>query len=346
MLRPYLEGSRFVLRTDHDALKWILGLTEAKGKLARWQLRLQELEFDIVHRPGVQHKAADAMSRLPTDGGDNEPIDDEIPILSVTDETELVDDAAIKTLCDDEADSSRPDKKGAATTNDEPISYETFVAHQRSDDECKSFAATIGLEDSPFRYEDGVLVRVARIDGSLQRVVPKALRQRVLYLAHDPMSQGHPGVTKMYDTLRKDFYWPLLFNDVEDYVSNCVSCAKTRGTVRKHQSTLKLFPSHYPLQDVAMDLVGPFKKTRSGKKFILVITDRYSNLTRSVSMAKTKAPDIAAAFLNNWVFPYGVPNTVLTDNGPQFIAEFFEFVCASIGVKRIGITAYHAQSNG
>ena len=51
-------------------------------------------------------------------------------------------------------------------------------------------------------------------------------------------------------------------------------------------------------------------------------------------------------FLNHWVFPYGIPNTLLTDNGPQFIAEFFEFICAVIGIKRLAITAYHAQTNG
>ena len=79
-----------------------------------------------------------------------------------------------------------------------------------------------------------------------------------------------------------------------------------------------------------MDLIGPLKKTRTGKRFIFVITDRYSKLTRAVSMSTTTAPDIAAAFLNNWGFVYGVPNTILTDNGPQFIAEFFECICAVI----------------
>ena len=41
LLRPYLEGTRFLLRTDHDSLKWIMGMSEATGKLARWRLHLQ-----------------------------------------------------------------------------------------------------------------------------------------------------------------------------------------------------------------------------------------------------------------------------------------------------------------
>ena len=63
-------------------------------------------------------------------------------------------------------------------------------------------------------------------------------------------------------------------------------------------------------------------------------------------MEKTDAPNVAAAFLNNWVFPYGIPKSLLTDNASNFIAGFFNFICAVIGVKRVPITAYHAQING
>lgn len=61
MLRPYLEGSRFTIRTHHDALQWILNMADATDKSARWRLRLSELEFDIVHRAGVTHQPADIL---------------------------------------------------------------------------------------------------------------------------------------------------------------------------------------------------------------------------------------------------------------------------------------------
>ena len=50
MLRPYLEGSKFTLRTDHDSLRWIMNLSDASGRLQRWRLRLSEYEYDVVHR--------------------------------------------------------------------------------------------------------------------------------------------------------------------------------------------------------------------------------------------------------------------------------------------------------
>ena len=53
MLRPYLEGQEFTIRTDHDSLKWLMALSDASGRLQRWLLRLQEFDFNINHRPGA-----------------------------------------------------------------------------------------------------------------------------------------------------------------------------------------------------------------------------------------------------------------------------------------------------
>ena len=70
--RPYLVGRRFLLRTDHSALQWLFNMKDPTGQLARWLLQLSELEFDIVHRRGVLHNNADALSRYPHSVPDNE----------------------------------------------------------------------------------------------------------------------------------------------------------------------------------------------------------------------------------------------------------------------------------
>jgi hypothetical protein len=64
-LRPYLEGADFTVRTDHHALRRVMNLSDAQGRLARWRLRLAEFTFKVEYHPGVAHRAADAMSRLP-----------------------------------------------------------------------------------------------------------------------------------------------------------------------------------------------------------------------------------------------------------------------------------------
>lgn len=54
-LRTYLEGSRFTVRTDNEAVKWLFTMPEASGKLGPRRLHLLELEVDIVHHTGIKH---------------------------------------------------------------------------------------------------------------------------------------------------------------------------------------------------------------------------------------------------------------------------------------------------
>ena len=90
---------------------------------------------------------------------------------------------------------------------------------------------------------------------------------------------------------------------------------------------------------------GALPKTAHGNQHVLVITDRFSKLTRSIPLRTTTASVVANAFLDNWVYVYGAPRYVLTDNGPQFAAKFFDAVCALLGVQHYLTTAYHSQPN-
>ena len=65
LYRVYQVGRKFILRTDHGSLTWIRNFRDPEGQLARWLERLQELDFDVVHRQGRAHTNADALSRLP-----------------------------------------------------------------------------------------------------------------------------------------------------------------------------------------------------------------------------------------------------------------------------------------
>ncbi|MBJ5547129.1 Ty3/Gypsy family RNase HI domain-containing protein, partial [Salmonella enterica subsp. enterica serovar Derby] len=61
----YLYGQKFLVRTDHGALRWLLSFRNPEGQTARWIQRLQEYHFTIEHRSGCSHRNADALSRRP-----------------------------------------------------------------------------------------------------------------------------------------------------------------------------------------------------------------------------------------------------------------------------------------
>ena len=65
--RCYLLYTKFIVRTDHAALQWLQGFKNPEGQLARWLEKLQEFNFESMHRKGSEHQNADAISRLPKD---------------------------------------------------------------------------------------------------------------------------------------------------------------------------------------------------------------------------------------------------------------------------------------
>jgi RNase H-like domain found in reverse transcriptase len=85
-LRPYLEGTKFTVRTNHHAIIWVMNGHDVQVRLALRRLRLAEFTLKVEYHPGVAHHAADAMSRLPHQAVPSDPIEEEIPICAVAHE--------------------------------------------------------------------------------------------------------------------------------------------------------------------------------------------------------------------------------------------------------------------
>jgi transposase InsO family protein len=177
-----------------------------------------------------------------------------------------------------------------------------------------------------------VLIRIAPSDGSKQVVVPNSLRSKVLYLEHYPTAVAHPGAHRMFRTMMRSFYWPHMAEDVFETVRKCDACARNRISERRHTNFLQLFPAKGPLESVAMDILGPLPRTKHGNRFLLVIADRYTKVTRTVPLRTVTAISVARSFVDQCVYVYGPPVSLLTDNGPQFTAKFFQAACAELGI--------------
>jgi Integrase zinc binding domain len=190
----------------------------------------------------------------------------------------------------------------------------------------KAASSLNGLYDLDDR---GVLIRIAPSDGSKQVVVPKSLRSKFLYLEHYPMAVAHPAAHRMFRTMRRSFYWPHMAEDVYETVRQCDACARNRISERLYTNFLQLFPAKGPLESVALDILGPLPRTKHGNRFLLVIADRYTKVTRTVPLRTITALSVARAFVDQWVYVYGPPMSLLTENGPQFTAKFFPTMSTS-----------------
>ena len=217
------------------------------------------------------------------------------------------------------------------------------------DDFCQTVLARQSeSRDSAF-FEDhqGVLKQRHPFDSDIfQVVVPRTLRARLLRLCHNPAIAGHPGHNCMYYALRREYYWPHLAANVAATVRGCRTCAMNRVKLRKHLNLNRLFQATRPLESLAIDILGPLPKTKTVKRFLLVITDRFSKLTQVVALRTITAYTVPVAFCKSWVFKYGVPRTLLSDDGPQINANFFHSTCGVLGITNLYTSAYNPQTNG
>ncbi|GFT93743.1 hypothetical protein TNCV_1693761 [Trichonephila clavipes] len=174
--RPYIFGKHFSVVTDNHSLCWLMNLKDPSGRLARWALRLQELDFDVKYKTGKKHSDADALSRNP-----------------VEEETET------------------PDKFLAVTT-----SMNLAMEQKKDQDLAKLKLLSNSSKNEEFRFIDGILCRKNfDPDGKLWLpVIPKHLRADILRHFHDAPTAGHLGFAKTYDRIRKRFYWPGMYRNV------------------------------------------------------------------------------------------------------------------------------------
>ena len=146
--------------------------------------------------------------------------------------------------------------------------------------------------------------------------------------------------------IRETYYWPQMAAEEYKTIRNCTMCAKNRVKLRKRTHPLRIFPATSPLESLAIDIIGPLTKTKKGLRFLLVTSDRFSKLNHVVALRRIDAYTVAVAFVEAWVFKYGPPKTLISDNGKQFAAKFFQAICWLLGLTNIFTSTYHPQTNG
>ena len=145
--------------------------------------------------------------------------------------------------------------------------------------------------------------------------------------------------------IRRHYTWPGVYKDVKDW---CKQCPKCQLVKKKPQAKAPLHPLPVvsePFEVLAFDIVGPFERSRQGHKYILTAMYLASKYPEAIPLKDIRAETVAEGMLE--IFSRtGIPKTILTDQGQQFIGKLNEQLCQRLNIRKIRTSAYHPQTNG
>ena len=176
-------------------------------------------------------------------------------------------------------------------------------------------------------------------------MVPEQLQPRILDYFHATNYFAHQGRDRMVAHIGARFYWVNLHRDVTRHISECDSCRQVKGAHHVKRTLLQLFPSRYPFHMVACDLVE-LPHARTGEKHLLTMIDRFSRYAVAVPLKDSTTSTVVSAIVTHWIYKHGVPDHLLTDNGPQFTSRVWKQFVQAYCFTHKKSTPYHPQSNG
>ncbi|XP_013931706.1 PREDICTED: uncharacterized protein K02A2.6-like [Thamnophis sirtalis] len=138
---------------------------------------------------------------------------------------------------------------------------------------------------------------------------------------------------------RSYVWWPCLDADIEAWVGRCDPC-QVSCPAPPSSSSLEWEMPRGPWSCLHLDFAGPFH----GQVF-LVAVDAYSRWVELVLMRSTTAESTVRA-LRRLFATHGLPDTVVSDNGPQFTSTVFQSYLAAQGIRHVPVAPYHLASNG
>jgi hypothetical protein len=140
---------------------------------------------------------------------------------------------------------------------------------------------------------------------------------------HDGPIPGHPGRLKTREFVQRDYWWPGMIWDINKYVDSCPTCPKVKPVRERPVGQLK--PTEIPAEPweiISVDFIVELPES-AGCNCIMNIVDRHSKLLYSGACdTRITAEGAARLFLDSaWRYE-GLPQQVISDQGPQFAAAF------------------------
>eukprot|EP00731_Ephydatia_muelleri_P039008 Em1040g1a len=269
----------------------------------------------IEYRSTACHANADGLSRLP---------------LQSTGEEEDVTAATVFNVAQLESLPVTAEQLRAATGCDQILGKVLLLTQKGWPTKVNDDLKPYWIRRDEITIESGCLLWGVRV------LVPKKLQGRVLEELH----KGHPGASRMKSLARGYLWWPGLDTELEHLAKSCIPCQEVKLTPPAAPLHPWVWPS-LPWQRIHVDFAGPFL----GQQFLIVV-DAHSKWPEVIPMASSTTAARTIEALRLLFASYGVPNQLVSDNGPQFVSKEFADFMAGNAVKHIRVAPYHPASNG
>ena len=331
--RPELECTDLPIQifTDHQALKTFMENKELTRRQARYLDILSEFNFQIVFRPGRNNSKADALTRMP----DSTPVGPE-------DERSKHQHQVILT----------PDRINARVSAVEETLFSRVHESNKNDPTCEEYRQAI--QKGERTYNGTELSRCRIVDGALFKNgllwVPTELHTDLLKEIHDQPSSNHPGVARTIDLVRRYYYWPGHTKTIKRFVRNCHPCQRSKAP--RDQTNGLLVPLPIPKQrwqDIAMDFITGLPDS-DGFNAICTLICRLSKERHYVPChwgeGGTSTEETLWILLWNVFRLHGLPLSITSDRGRQFVSILWKSLCERLGIKANLSTAFHPETDG
>eukprot|EP00731_Ephydatia_muelleri_P005167 Em0002g1343a len=179
-----------------------------------------------------------------------------------------------------------------------------------------------------------------------QHIVPQALRDQVLDHLHGGIGGGHLGEEKTWAKLQERFYWPGQFLDVRNWCQSCSACTTRKTPAPKRRAPLGTITAGYPMQIVAVDILGPLPRTEKGNSYVLAATDYYTRWVEAYAIPDQGASTVAQKLVDELFCRFSPPEQLHSDQGRQFESDLVAEVCKLLKICKTRTTPYHPQGDG
>ncbi|GJU48532.1 reverse transcriptase domain-containing protein [Tanacetum coccineum] len=322
--RSYLVLSKSIVYTDHSAIKYLFAKKDAKARLIRWILLLQEFDIEIRDKKGAENLAADHLSRL------------ENPHQNEFENKEITETFPLETL------------GSVALRNDSTPWFADFANYHAGNFIVKGMSSQqknkFFKDVKHYFWDDPFLFKICA-DQVIRRCVSGQEAFDILKACHSGPTGGHYGANytakKIFDS---GFYWPTIYKDAHDFVTRCDICQR-QGKISQRDEMPQNSIQVCEIFDIwGIDFMGPFPSSR-GNKYILVAVDYLSKWVEAKALPTNDAR-VVCKFLKTLFSRFGAPRAIISDRGTHFCNDQFAKVMLKYGVTHRLSTAYHPQTSG